>query len=177
MQRRFRRPRHRATAFWVLILVVLIFRAWQVSRVPEAPRNLAEGMYTVARVVDGDTLKLANGAVIRLIGVDTPETVKPEYPIEPWGPEASAFTKEFIGRSPVRLQFDRERLDDYGRFLAYVWINERMLNEELVRAGLARFRPYFHYSDSMKGRFRKAQQEAQAARRGLWSVPAVGKAA
>ena len=177
MQRRFRRPRHRATAFWVLILLVLVFRAWQVSRSPQAPSDLAEGMYAVARVVDGDTLKLANGAVIRLIGVDTPETVKHDHPVEPWGPEASAFTKDFIGRSPVRLQFDRERVDDYGRFLGYAWVNERMLNEELVRAGLARFRPFFRYSDAMKTRFRKAEQEAQAARRGLWSSQSAGKAA
>lgn len=156
---------------WLVIALVVAARLWQLWDERAAPVDLAEGDYLVERVVDGDTIKLANGAVIRIIGVDTPETVRPEWPVEPWGPEASRFTREFIGDGPVRLQFDRERLDDYGRYLAYVWVGDRMLNEELVRSGLARFKPWFNYSETMKSRFRRAQNEAQAERRGIWSQP------
>ena len=70
-----------------------------------------------------------------LMGVDTPETVKEDTPVQPWGPEATQFTREFVGdgNSDVRLQFDRERTDRFGRYLAYVWVGDRMLNEELLR--------------------------------------------
>lgn len=137
----------------------------------QPPETLTEGSYVVERVIDGDTLLLANGARIRLIGVDTPETVRPHTAVQPFGPEATAFTRRFIGERPVGLRFDRERLDRHGRYLAYVYVEDRMLNEELVRAGLARAEWNFHYSDSVKRRYREAQREAQLAGRGLWSQP------
>lgn len=138
---------------------------------PRHPESLAEGVYRVGRVVDGDTLLLANGARVRLIGADTPETVKPNHPVEPFGSEATRFTRQFVadGGSTVRLQFDRERLDRYDRFLAYVWVGQRMLNEELIRAGLATAETGFRYSLAMKTRFRRAENDARAARRGIWS--------
>jgi micrococcal nuclease len=101
--------------------------------------------------------------------VDTPETVKPNHPVEPWGPQASEFTRQFVAGGPVRLEFDRERLDRYGRFLAYVWVGGRMLNEELLRAGLARMEPQYRYARTVKERFRRAEEEAKAAGRGIWS--------
>ena len=54
------------------------------------------------RVVDGDTLLMVGGARVRLEGIDTPETVREDYPVEPWGPEASAFTKEFVRKRAAR---------------------------------------------------------------------------
>jgi micrococcal nuclease len=126
-------------------------------------------MHRLRRVIDGDTIIVAPDATIRLIGVNTPETVKPMHPVEPWGPEASAFTREFLADGEVRLTFDRERVDRFGRFLAYVWVDDRLLNEALLRSGLGRYEPQFHYSPTMKRRFRQAQQEAQQARRGIWS--------
>ncbi len=151
-----------------LILIALVW--WRFYHAPPAPpEDLPEGDYQVERVVDGDTLLLTNGARVRLIGADTPETVKPGHPVEAWGPEAKQFTDEFVAAGAVHLQPDRERKDHYGRFLAYVWVDGRMLNEELIRAGLARASLGFRYSESMKTRFRRAQKEAQAAGRGVWS--------
>ena len=94
--------------------------------------------YRVERAIDGDTLLLTTGHRVRLLGVDTPETVHPERPPEPFGPEASAFTKRLAEGEAVRLEFDRERLDRYDRVLAWVFVGDRMLNEELVRAGLSK---------------------------------------
>ncbi len=151
------------------VLVAIAYRHWHPSA-PAPPEALSEETsYQVKRVVDGDTIVLANNARVRLIGADTPETVKPNWPVEPWGPEATQFTRDFLAGGTVQLQLDRERVDKYDRFLAYVWVDGRMLNEELIRAGLARARTEFRYSSSMKGRFRRAEEEAQAADRAIWS--------
>ncbi|MGI9456650.1 MAG: thermonuclease family protein [Aeoliella sp.] len=132
---------------------------------------LVEGDYRVDRVVDGDTLRLASGARVRLQGIDTPETVKRDHPVEPWGPEATTFTQQFVADAGdnVQLTFGKERVDRYGRQLAFVWHEHTLLNEELVRAGLARARLDYRYSGTMKRRLATAQEEAQAAGRGIWS--------
>jgi micrococcal nuclease len=133
-----------------------------------APPPLESGAVRVVRVVDGDTLVVGDEKV-RLIGANTPETVKPNWPVEPCGPEASAFTKDFVAGGAVRLEFDGPRRDKYGRLLAYVWVGDQMLNEELIRAGLARAELKYQYSAAMKARFRRAEADARAARRGIWS--------
>jgi micrococcal nuclease len=164
--------RRRGGMLLVLILAAVLLWQWWIGNLPfpSAVPNIADsGEVRVERTVDGDTLVLADRERVRLIGVNAPETVKPNSPVEPWGPEASAFTRNFVGGGIVHLQFDGPRRDQYGRLLAYVWVNDRMLNEELLRAGLARYEPQYHYSGAMKSRFRKAQEEAQAARRGIWS--------
>jgi micrococcal nuclease len=153
----------------IVLVSVVAVRSWQSANRPRSPELLPEGVYDVERVVDGDTLLLTNGARVRLQGIDAPESVKPEHPVEPWGPEASAFAKELLAEGKVRLQFDRQRKDQHGRFLAYVWSGDRMLNEALVRAGLARFEAGYRYSQTMKRRLRRAEDEAKAARRGIWS--------
>lgn len=168
-------PRRRRFVLVVLALAVLIVvRLWRDQSRPPPPEALAEGNYRVQRVVDGDTLLLTNRAWVRLIGADTPETVRPNHPVEPFGPEATEFTRRFVarGNGSVRLQFDRERVDKYERFLAYVWVDDRMLNEELIRAGLATAETGFRYSSAMKLRFRRAEEEARAAGRRIWSATA-----
>lgn len=124
-------------------------------------------------MVDGDTILLTNGARVRLIGADTPETVRPEADVEAFGPEAASFTERFVedAGGKVYLRFDRERKDRFDRFLAYVFDGERMLNEELVRSGLARARTEFNYSETVKRCLRQAEAEAKAQRLGIWSIP------
>jgi micrococcal nuclease len=77
---------------------------------------------TVTRVIDGDTLVLDGGERVRLIGVDTPETVHPNKPVERFGKEASGFTRKMAEGKQVRLEYDAETAghDRYGRTLAYV---------------------------------------------------------
>lgn len=169
MRPRFRPPRRRRNFLLVAGAILLVLRVWQQHGRIEPPEALAEGVYRVERVIDGDTLLLADGARVRLIGVDCPETVKPHHPVEPFGPVASAFTKSFVAGGKVRLQFDRERIDRYDRFLAYVFVDDAMLNEELLRAGLARVEHRFHYSQSIQRQFDRAEEEAKEARRGIWS--------
>jgi micrococcal nuclease len=133
---------------------------------------LEEGIHEVRRVVDGDTLLLTSGARVRLQGINTPETVEENHPVEAWGPEAGQFTKDFITHAGgrVRLTFSLERRDRYDRFLAFVWNGDTMLNEELVRAGLAQARLDYRYSGTMKRRLAAAQEEAKRTGRGIWST-------
>src|SRR4030042_6833798 len=80
--------------------------------------------FRVKRVIDGDTLLLTNGERVRLIGVDTPETKHPKKPVERFGKEAYLFTKEMVEGKEVRLEFDQQRKDRYGRLLAYVYLTD-----------------------------------------------------
>ncbi|MDO4557590.1 MAG: thermonuclease family protein [Planctomycetia bacterium] len=139
---------------------------------PTSPGSLIPaGVYAVKRVVDGDTLLLENGYRVRLLGVDTPETVKPDTPTQPWGREACDHTRQFCASGRVLLEFDREPTDRYGRLLAYAYNpdRDRMLNEELLRHGLGRLLDVFPYSESKKKLFRAAVREAKRERLGIWS--------
>ena len=163
---------HRGAAVWIVALLLIVWRAYTSGVDPVvAPEQLEEGVHQVQRAVDGDTILLASGARVRLQGINAPESVKPESPVEAWGPEASQFTKDFIERANhrVRLTFSLERKDRYDRFLAFVWNGDVMLNEELVRAGLAQARLDYRYSGTMKQRLARAQDEARRAGRGIWS--------
>jgi micrococcal nuclease len=142
------------------------------------PESLAEGPYQVDRVIDGRTLLLANRAQVRLMGTAPP--VDSDRPQPAGGDDAMGagtawerqgaewLAREAAGRE-VRLEFDRERVDRRGRFLAYVWIGDRLLNEELIRAGLARWDARQRTFRAFRNRLRRAEQEAEAERRGLWS--------
>jgi micrococcal nuclease len=96
---------------------------------------------TVTRVVDGDTIEIspAIGGIedVRLIGVDTPETVDPSTPVQPYGPQASNFTKAQLEGKRVALEFDEVREDQYGRLLAYIHVGGQLFNETLLRQGYA----------------------------------------
>ena len=174
MNGRFRRrlATPRRLVFVLLLLAIGLARLLLPHGEPVQPDDLPAGFYHVQRVVDGDTLQLANHARVRLIGVDTPETVKPDHPIEPWGPEATHFTRQFIGDKPVELKLDQnpqERRDRFDRFLAYIYVDGRCLNEELARARLAHVHTEYHYSPVYKKRLLKAEDEAKSTHRGLWS--------
>ena len=187
MNRRFRRRLPSALGVTsVLILLAIVVAARWLDRPPQwaDPGYLSEGIYQVERVVDGDTIDLSRRLDrnaedrddegvqrirVRLMGVDTPETVKPDHPVQPWGPEATEFTKRFVAGGSVRLRLDKERLDRYGRVLGYLYVDDVMLNEQLLVAGLARAQLKFRYSKAMKRRFREAQEQAQIDRKGIWS--------
>lgn len=123
---------------------------------------------TVVRAVDGDTLKLSDGRTVRLIGVDTPETHHPRKPVQCYGPEAAAFTAATATGRTVTLQVDRETRDRYGRTLAYVYLPDgQMLNEVLVREGYARTLP-IRPNTAYAARFKADADAAKAEGKGLW---------
>jgi micrococcal nuclease len=131
----------------------------------DAPRH-------VERVIDGDTIVLDGNVRVRLIGVDTPETKHPHKPVEPLGPEATEFTRSLVDDREVRLEFDRERRDRYGRVLAYVYVDGKLLNEEIIRAGFSRAETRYKFDRAMALRFQRAEEEAREAGRGIWGLSA-----
>lgn len=130
---------------------------------------------TVVRAVDGDTIEVrVHGTTerVRLIGIDTPETKKPNTPVQCYGPEASAFTEQALppGESVVLVR-DREARDDYGRLLAYVYraADGLFVNLDLATRGLARpltIAP----NDAHAAEFVAAARAAEAADLGLWGA-------
>ena len=89
----------------------------------------------VTRVIDGDTIELENGQVVRYLLIDTPETVHPEKPVECFGPEATERNRQLVEGRRVRLEKDVTDRDAYGRLLRYVYIDEAMVQGELIREG------------------------------------------
>jgi len=138
----------------------------------DGARNAGESaLAPVVDVVDGDTIEVElAGRVedVRYIGVDTPESVAPGQPVECFGLAASEFNAELVAGERVRLRFDVERRDDYGRLLAYVYVGERFVNAELLREGFARTLTIAP-NDSFAARFARLEQAAGRAGRGLWS--------
>jgi len=134
--------------------------------------SLAPGQdfYLCTRVIDGDTILLdMNGEQerVRLIGVDTPETVHPTKPVKYFGKEASEFTKSMVEGKRVRLEYDWQRRDKYGRLLAYVYLEDgTFLNAEIIKQGygFAYTRFPFKYLEE----FRQYEREARENGKGLW---------
>jgi len=181
MSRRLRRKSWPRALAILAALLLFIFRGWQeresfdppsTQRTRQNDGTLRPGEYRVLRVVDGDTLLLEHARTrVRLQGIDTPETVKENTAVQDWGPEATQYTKQFVqdAQGRVRLEIDGEAVDRYGRQLVFVWFNGRMLNEELVRKGLAKAKLGYDYSESKKQRLRAAEDDAQRKHRGIWS--------
>jgi micrococcal nuclease len=130
----------------------------------------------VVRVVDGDTIVASvegEDQYVRYIGVDTPETVKPGTPVQCFGPRASAENHRLVEGRTVRLVFDRERRDDYGRLLAYVYAGTdegaRLINATLVRGGYARTLTIAPNTAHARQLARLEARAGQAGR-GLWGA-------
>jgi micrococcal nuclease len=127
---------------------------------------------TVERVVDGDTIVVAGGHRVRLIGVDTPETKDPRKPVQCYGKEASAFLTSVLPKGTgVRLVGDVEARDVYDRTLAYAYRlpDGMFVNAELVRRGYAHvltIPPNVAHTDELVA----LAGEARRASRGLWSA-------
>jgi micrococcal nuclease len=153
------------------LVAAIVLRPWEAGHGSAGARP-GGGAAQVIRVIDGDTIEARfDGRTedVRLIGIDTPETVKPGTPVQCFGPRASHFTKSLLEGQRVQLVIGAEPRDIYGRLLAYVYLGRRFVNAMLVRRGLARtltippnnrFAPLF------------AQLAMKAARggRGLWGA-------
>ena len=132
-----------------------------------------EGPFPVTRVVDGDTVRVlidGQDTAVRLIGIDTPETVAPNRPVECAGPEASVYAEQLMSSQDVYLELDASQgtYDNYDRILAYVWLEDAlMVNLAMIYAGLAEEYTYdapYTYQQV----FQQAERDARDNLRGLW---------
>jgi micrococcal nuclease len=152
----------------LVAVALVVLRPWEGSE-DEGPSAVT---VLVTRVVDGDTVEAQiEGEIedVRLIGVDTPETVKPGEPGECFGPQASRFAHGLLAGERVRFVFGAERRDPYGRLLAYAYLDGRFVNATLVRRGLARTLT-IPPNDRFAPRLRRLELAAARAGRGLWGA-------
>ena len=126
------------------------------------------------RVIDGDTVELSDGRLVRYIGIDTPEVRRREgehwiVDPQPMSEEATAFNRRLVENKRVRLEYDVQTHDRFGRVLAYVYVGDVMVNAELLRAGFAQpltIPPDVKYAQQ----FRALAEDARRAGRGLWKA-------
>lgn len=176
MYRRVRSLRRRVLWIATVIAAAAAIRFGPYLLRPKAPETLAEGSYSVERV-ERDALVLDNGARVCLIGVSidpaddrTAAFIEGLLKPSPDGAKGSASTTHEDNLSAtVRLEFDRERVDRAGRFHAYVWAGDKLLNEEVLLAGCGRVDLQSRYNQSKKTRFRRAEQAAKSAGLGRWA--------
>lgn len=165
----------------ILLAVVLATAPLSLARSPDGP---LQGPVEVIRVVDGDTVRLnVNGVEenVRLIGIDTPETVHPQRDVEPYGPEASTFTKRLLEGHSVWVELDVQERDNYRRPLAYLYLENAngdweyngrtylQANLEIARAGYAdqlTISPNVRYANL----YRDAVAAARAGGHGKWEA-------
>ena len=133
----------------------------------------AQGPFAVAQVVDGDTIRVlieGREVAVRLIGIDTPETVAPNRPVECAGPEASVYADQLMSGDRVYLELDPTQgtYDSYDRVLAYVWLEDDvMVNLAMLQAGLAE---EYTYDDAYTYQqlFQQAEEQARGDLLGQW---------
>ncbi|MGH8978069.1 MAG: thermonuclease family protein [Acidimicrobiia bacterium] len=173
------RMRVRNTVVGVLAVSVLAsYGCSQASRdePSTAARAGTAGPYPVVDVVDGDTLKVdaPDRITVRVIGIDTPETVDPRRPVECFGREATARAHELLDGEDVTLESDptQGEVDRFGRTLAYVWLPDgRSLGETLIREGYA-FEYTYDTPYKYQAEYDAAEAAARDAERGLWAPDA-----
>lgn len=131
-------------------------------------------LYKVIKVVDGDTISVdidGKTESIRLIGINTPETVDPRKPVECFGKEASAKAKELLSNKEVQLEFDptQGERDKYNRLLAYVFLaNGTSFNKYMISEGYA-YEYTYDIPYKYQAEFKQAQKDAEANQKGLWA--------
>lgn len=178
----------KGTVFWKYLFKLLVFgqcgEAKKTSeKVPVKSEESKPILRTVIRVIDGDTVQLDGNEKVRLIGVDTPEKYTSDKlhrdsresgQDEKMGEKASAFTKTLCLGKKVTLEFDREKVDRYGRILAYLRLEDsRVVNEEIIRQGYGH--AYVKYVFKFMEKYRNLEKEAREAGRGLWGPNKEGK--
>lgn len=172
-------------SFLMIVLLAVAFAAYEAPRLADvlqvvrtelfggARQDAAKVRAEVERVVDGDTIIVRVGGQrerVRYIGVDTPESARPDAPVECYGPEAASANARLVAGGVVLLEFDAERRDDYGRLLAYVYLPDgTFVNARLVEEGYARaivIPPNVKHATML----RNLERSARAADRGLWGA-------
>lgn len=146
----------------LVIAALLVVQRCRTSDPPASGFTEPPGECRVTRLADGDSLTCADGSRLRLIGIDAPELAQP-----PFGRRSQDALDAMIGGKTLRLTYDIEARDEFGRLLAYAWLGSTFVNESMVRNGWAvafKVPP----NDLHYGRLRAAEQEARADELGHW---------
>ncbi|HYH04578.1 MAG TPA: thermonuclease family protein [Bacillota bacterium] len=150
----------------ILIIVGIALGLFLYQKTPLTQQMEPPG-YQVIRVIDGDTLMVEPIGKVRYIGVNTPEIHHPTKGVEYYGKEAFAANRQLVEGKKIRLEYDVQQKDKYGRTLAYVYVGNVFINAQLLAEGFAQVMtipPNVKHADY----FLKLQREAQSAGKGLW---------
>ncbi len=149
--------------------------ATQAPAPASTPTSTAQSnLYTVSSVIDGDTIQVlidAKKETLRLIGIDTPETVDPRKPVQCFGKEASAKAKSLLSGKSVRLESDptQGERDKYQRLLRYVFLEDGTnFNKLMISEGYA-YEYTYNIPYKYQVEFKQAQRDAEAGKKGLWA--------
>ena len=160
----------RRRKLWPALLVGLavVGAAYLKRQIRPPEREGFSELRRCVRVIDGDTLELDGGERVRLIGVDTPESVDPRRPVQYFGKAAAAFTRRLAEGRAVRLAYDDDTRDRYGRTLAYVYLEDgSFLNAEIIRQGYGH--AYTRFPFRYQQEFLALEREARENSRGFWA--------
>lgn len=150
----------------ILLLFILILVLLSIYFRSELSGNSNE--YKVKEVIDGDTVTIKGfDTSVRYLGIDTPEILTEYSPGDPLAEKARDLNRRIVNGKKVRLEFDKQKYDDYGRLLANVFVDNTFVNEEIVRSGLARvliIKPNEKYAS----RILEAEKRAKGERKGIW---------
>jgi micrococcal nuclease len=157
-----------------LIVTLVVTVLMMVGHIPDAFLQASElpSSGKVVKVVDGDTIELENHVVVRYLGIDAPEIAHDNTPADCFGDEAKARNAALVLGKKVKLQYEDtgEKFDHYGRVLAYVFLEDgTLVNELLIREGYA-FLLQDSKGFSRASQFLKAQRDAIKNKRGMWGV-------
>ncbi len=161
--RSFPLRRGTGSALGVVLLVLVAIAVGYLLIDRYVPPAIGPDESLVVRVIDGDTVELADGSRVRYLCIDTPERGEPFYA------EASERNRELVDGKGVRLEPGVEDIDKYGRLLRYVYVDDVFVNAELVSGGYARTL-IFDEDEPHAELLRQLEAEAKAANRGLWAL-------
>lgn len=163
--------------FSILSLIFIAF--YSLFQVLEENSVLGESVETVVpspsvqeevlitRVIDGDTVEIEGGQKIRLIGVDAPESVHPQKPVECYAKVASETLKQWLEGKKVVLEKDVSETDRYGRLLRYIWLDGENVNQRLVQEGFA-YASSYPPDIKNQEKLQALQEDARVQSKGLW---------
>ncbi|MCC6713386.1 MAG: thermonuclease family protein [Candidatus Dadabacteria bacterium] len=160
------KPERKIVFILVFVVLAAVFHFYNNERQATGPDT---GTVRVLDVIDGDTIVVDDGmkSRVRYLGIDTPELAWPDSPGDPLGAEAKEFNRKLVAGKDVRLEFDEEKYDVYGRLLAYVYADGVFVSGEMLRAGLASplvIEPNRRHEDLLM----EAAAEARQERKGIW---------
>ena len=158
----------------LIIIGLLLFFVAALVSIRETQNNQPKDTYSVKKVIDGDTIEIeryGKAEKVRMIGIDTPETLDPRKPVQCFGKEASDKSKDLLSGGRVRLEFDPivGEKDKYNRLLAYVWSDNELVNLKLIKEGYANEYTYRSQSYKYQNEFKNAQTVAKESSIGFWS--------
>ncbi len=156
-----------------VLLVLFLYNTFFPEQDPEPSRA---GLIPVelVKIIDGDTIKInyeGKEQNVRYLLIDTPETNHPRLGKQPFGEEAKERNRELINSGKLEIEFDiGERIDKYGRLLAYIYVDGESVQETLLEEGLARVAYVYPPNTRHLDAYEKAQDKAKKAGVGIWSI-------